>query len=133
MRMAHNSETIHDGHIEGEHEGSFGDVEMDVQKVIEKISEELERYTEDARALLASHKRFLETFAQDISLRFEMGSGFKIDTEKGVVYNDAKWFHERDFSPEQILWAHLHELMHFRDLVEDQEGNENTKLDKEIT
>lgn len=48
-----------------------------------------------------------------------MSDGFYIDLENGVVHLDTKWFMEKGFSPEQILWATLHELSHFRDLVED--------------
>lgn len=79
----------------------------------------LEAYQKEAQALLDSHKRFFTTFAKDVSLSFKLGNAFFIDLEKGEVNLATQWFLEKGFTREQILWAVLHELSHFRDLAED--------------
>lgn len=80
---------------------------------------ELKKYQEEGQKLIDSYRRFFTTFAKDVSLDFKMSDGFYIDLEKGEVNLDTKWFAEKGFSKEQILWANLHELSHFRDLAED--------------
>lgn len=87
----------------------------------EKLPAGLEEYHERAQALLDSHKRFFQTFARDVSLSFKLGNAFYIDLEGGEVNLATQWFKERGYSEEQILWATLHELSHFRDLADDPE------------
>lgn len=103
-------------HVEGQ-----ADPNATPQPPKEKLAE-LTAYEREARILLDSHRRFFQTFAKDVSLTFKVGNAFFIDLEKGEVNVDARWFAEKGFTPEQILWAHLHELSHFRDLAEDTEG-----------
>ncbi len=76
-------------------------------------------YQREAQAMVDSYRRFFQTFAQDVSLRFRLSDKFYIDLENGEVNLAAQWFAERGYSREQILWANLHELSHFRDLAED--------------
>lgn len=83
------------------------------------FSDELKKYQEEGQKLIDSYQRFFVTFAKDISLSFKMSDGFYIDLEEGEINLDTKWFAEKEFSKEQILWANLHELSHFRDLAED--------------
>jgi hypothetical protein len=83
---------------------------------------ELKKYAEKAQRMVDSYRRFFETFAQDVSLKFHFGQGFAIDLESGDVFLDARWFFDRNYTQEQILWAVLHELSHFRDLVRDRDG-----------
>jgi hypothetical protein len=90
----------------------------------EASSEETSESITKTNALLQKYKLFLTTFAKDTSLTYKAGDAFKIDTESGTIYNDVRWFTERDMSPDQIIWAYLHEITHFRDLREDKEGNE---------
>lgn len=104
-------------HVEEEKEGSD---ELS-EKVVE-LQEELRKCQQEGQRMIDSYKRFFITFAKDVSLRFEMSNGFYIDLENGVVHLNTVWFKEKGFSPEQILWATLHELSHFRDLAEDPEG-----------
>ena len=86
-----------------------------------EFSTELEEYQAKGQEMINSYHKFLMTFAQDVSLDFKMSDGFYIDLEKGEVNLDAKWFAGKGFSRDQILWATLHELAHFRDLAEDPE------------
>jgi len=88
----------------------------------EKKDGELEKYRQKAQDFLDAHHRLLLTFAKDVSLSFKISDGFYIDLEKGEVNLDAKWFSEKGFSQDQILWACLHELEHFRDLDADTKG-----------
>lgn len=74
------------------------------------------------QTMLDQNKRLFQTFAKDVSLDFKMSDGFYIDLENGVVNSDAKWYADKECSREQVLWAHLHELTHFRDLAEDPEA-----------
>lgn len=83
---------------------------------------EFKKYQEEGQKFIDSYKRFFMTFAKDISLSFKMSDGFYIDLEKGEVNSDTKWFAERKLSKIKILWAHLHEIIHFRDLVKDPKG-----------
>lgn len=84
-----------------------------------KKSPGLPEYQREAQAMVDSHRRFFETFAKDVSLRFKLSDKFYINLENGEVNLAAQWFAERGYSREQILWANLHELSHFRDLAED--------------
>ncbi|MEM4282832.1 MAG: hypothetical protein QXN89_04140 [Candidatus Woesearchaeota archaeon] len=86
-----------------------------------ELPEELHQYQQEGQRMVDSYKRFFTTFAKDVSLDFKMSNGFYIDLENGVVHLDTKWFAEKGFSVEQILWATLHELSHFRDLAQDPE------------
>ena len=87
----------------------------------EELSEELKEYQKEGQEIIDSYRKFFITFAKDVSLDFKMSNGFYIDLENGEVNMDTKWFAEKDFSKEQILWASLHELSHFRDLAGDPE------------
>ena len=82
---------------------------------------ELEKYRKDGQEFINSYQRLLTTFAKDVSLDFKLSSGFYIDLEKGEINMDAKWFQNKDFSKDQLLWATMHELSHFRDLANDPE------------
>jgi hypothetical protein len=87
----------------------------------ETFSEELKEYQKQGQEVIDSYRKFFMTFAKDVSLDFKMSDGFYIDLENGEVNMDTKWFAEKGFSKEQILWANLHELSHFRDLAGDPE------------
>ncbi|MDP3956347.1 MAG: hypothetical protein U1C12_01345 [Patescibacteria group bacterium] len=87
----------------------------------EKLSTEMEKYSAEAQAMLDGYGPLIRTFAKDVSLTFKIGKAFFIDLEKGEVNMDVRWFVDRGFTREQILWAVLHELSHFRDLVDDPE------------
>lgn len=88
----------------------------------EALNEQQEAYRQRAQEFIDGRKRFLATFAGDISLSFKLGTAFYIDLEGGEVNLDTRWFFEKGFSETQILWALLHELSHFRDLAEDKES-----------
>ncbi|MGI0134731.1 MAG: vWA domain-containing protein [Candidatus Micrarchaeaceae archaeon] len=84
--------------------------------------EELAEYTARAKKFLDGYRNFLTTFSGDVSLKFQLSDKFAIDLENGVVHSDGRWYAEQGYTETQILWAHLHELMHFRDLADDPEG-----------
>lgn len=84
-----------------------------------KQPQDLSVYQREAQAMVDSYRRFFQTFAKDVSLSFKLSDRFYIDLENGEVNLAAQWFAERGYSREQILWANLHELSHFRDLAED--------------
>ncbi len=86
-----------------------------------EFSEELKIYQQQGQKMIDSYRNFFMTFAKDISLDFKMSDGFYINLENGEVNIDTKWFAKKGFSKEQILWAILHELSHFRDLAADSE------------
>ncbi len=71
--------------------------------------------------MIDSYRKFFMTYAKDVSLDFKMSNGFYINLKNGEVNLDTKWFAEKGFSKDQILWANLHELSHFRDLAQDPE------------
>lgn len=87
----------------------------------DKDSEALERYKQEAQEFLDSHRRLFTTFARDVSLRFKLSDAFFIDLKNGEINLDIGWFAEREYSKEQILWAVLHEHVHFIDLANDPE------------
>ena len=106
--------------VEGKKEEPFGE-----ENAPKKLSpEELERYQQEGQAMIDSYRHFFMTFAKDISLTFKLSNAFFTDLETGEVNNDASWFAERGYTKNQILWAKLHELSHFRDLAEDPKGTE---------
>jgi hypothetical protein len=88
---------------------------------MEKLQRELAEYMKTAQKWIDGNKSFLNTFAQDSSLSFKFGDAFFIDLQKGEINMATEWFFERGFTPEQIMWANMHEIAHFRDLVEDPE------------
>jgi len=87
-----------------------------------QLSPEVLKLQAEAQQYIDTYKRFFQTFAKDVSLSFKMSDRFYINLENGEVNNDVRWYAEKDCSREQILWANLHELSHFLDLAEDQEG-----------
>lgn len=64
---------------------------------------------------------FFANFAQDASISFKLSDAFYINLENGEVNLATEWFFKRGFTEEQILWAIMHEISHFRDLVMDSE------------
>lgn len=106
--------------VEGEKEKPFEGEDRGKKKDTD-MTPELAEYQQQAQALIDSYRRFFTTFAKDVSLNFKLSSAFYIDLENGEVNLDTKWFAEKGFTKDQILWAVLHELSHFRDLAEDPE------------
>lgn len=92
------------------------------KKTKAELTPEQVEFQREVQGFIDSRKRLLASFAQDISLQFKMGTAFFIDLEKGEVNLDTRWFADKGFSKEQILWAMFHEVSHFRDLVEDNEA-----------
>lgn len=87
-----------------------------------KEGSEFESYKKSGEDFINAHKKLFATFAADVSLRFTMADKFQIDYEKGLISLDSKWFFEKGYNKEQILWATFHELSHFRDLAQDKNG-----------
>lgn len=106
--------------LEKKEEKPFEEKESAKQEAL--TPEELEKYKQEGQQMIDSYHKFFMTYAKDVSLDFVMSNGFYTDLEEGRVNLDTKWFAEKDFSPEQILWGILHELSHFRDLAEDPDG-----------
>ena len=77
-----------------------------------ELSEQLKEYQRQGQAMIDSYRKFFITFAKDVSLDFKMSNRFFIDLETGEVNLDTKWFAEKGYSKDQILWAILHELSH---------------------
>ncbi len=95
------------------------DDEKEAARAKEKETEEMIKEVND---YLASVQRELQSFAQDSSLKYKAGKGFCIDLSTGTIQIDARWFQEQGYEKGQIYWALLHEICHFRDLVQDKEG-----------
>ncbi len=87
-----------------------------------KTDKEYEKYRDEAERMIEGYKPLFATFAGDISLRFRVSDKFMIDFENGEVHNDARWFADKGCSMQQVLWAKLHELSHFRDFADDTDG-----------
>jgi|GEM_PF-899131 len=87
-----------------------------------KLKAELEKHRQEAQKLIDSYKKFFVSFAGDSSLDFVMSNGFYIDLESGKVNLDIKWFREQGYTNDQIVWAVMHEISHFRDMAENPEG-----------
>lgn len=105
-------------HVVGKDESSF-DEKNKSESVEKNQGSELDEYQKAGQELIDSYRRFFMTFAKDVSLSFRLSNGFYIDLETGVVNLDTKWFKEKGYSKEQLRWAVLHELSHFRDLATD--------------
>lgn len=102
-----------------------GGIEGHQQKTPNKPGDalpEFELYREQAQRMIDSYRRFFMTYAKDVSLQFHLSNKFYTDLEHGHVHMNTRWFAEKDATHEQILWAILHELSHFRDLAEDPQG-----------
>lgn len=95
------------------------------QERVPLTPEQIEAYKQQAQEWLDSYAGLFTTFAKDVSLKFTLSDAFYINLEKGEINLDARWFAERGFSKEQIFWAVLHELTHFRDLAEDPQGTKD--------
>ncbi|MDP3769898.1 MAG: hypothetical protein U1A25_02085 [Candidatus Sungbacteria bacterium] len=111
--------------VEEHKKGGIGDQEQKTPKKSGEVSPELESYREQAQRMIDSYRRFFMTYAKDVSLQFHLSNKFYTDLEHGHVNLDTRWFAKKDASHEQILWAILHELSHFRDLAEDPQGMKN--------
>jgi hypothetical protein len=113
--------------VEGKEDSTFEAPEASKKEkteVVKKTPEEVAEAIKKVDALLQRYQNFLTTFAKDNSLRFKAGNAFQINPEDGVITNDVRWFMDKGFTETQILWAHLHEISHFRDLAEDKKGME---------
>lgn len=86
------------------------------------LSPEEEALRTEAQEYIDANERVITRYAGDTSLTFKLGTAFYIDLEKGNVSMDIRWFKEKGYTKEQILWGILHELEHFNDLKEDPEG-----------
>src|SRR3989344_3621147 len=84
----------------------------------------LDKYIKRAQGTVEAYHSFFSTFAKDSSLNFKMSDGFSFNHETGDVNMDVQWYFDRKFTSNQIIWAFLHEIMHFRDMIEDQDGHE---------
>ena len=112
-------------HVGDEEATSFEGAEPVPETRRKQLSpEEIKGAVESVDELLRRYQKFLTTFAKDPSLRFKAGERFMIDLDEGIVSNDVRWFAERELTEAQIIWAHLHEITHFRDLAEDRAGME---------
>lgn len=97
------------------------------KEAIKLEGEELDEYIQEKNKILDNYQKFFTIFARDISLTHKMGNqGFSIDLEKGIINLDANWFAERNFSKEQIIWGVLHEISHFREMIDDPKGEKMT-------
>ncbi len=94
---------------------AFGSKVLDV---VEKIEHEIA----SGQKILDSHKRLFTSFAKDTSLSFRLSDAFYIDLEKGEVNLAVQWFSDKECTEDQIMWAVLHEIGHFRAMAEDPEG-----------
>jgi len=88
----------------------------------EQMDAALAHYQKEGELFLKHNEYLFTEFAKSSVVTFKMSDGFFIDLEKKVVHLDTSWFYDRKCTKEQILWAVLHELTHFRDLVEDEKG-----------
>lgn len=106
--------------VEGEGEGQEKSI-FQKRRNKKEDQEDPEKYKKEAQEFLDSHRRLFATFAGDVSLRFKLSNAFFIDLKTGEINLDIRWFTEKGYSKEQILWAVLHEHIHFIDLVNDPE------------
>lgn len=106
--------------VDAQQEGSFNNENK--TEISPELRAQVEAYKEKMQRFLDQNRIFFNTYAKDVSLRFKFGEGFFINMESGEINLDASWFFDRNFSEEQIRWAVLHELSHFRDLAEDSEN-----------
>lgn len=111
--------------LEGEESKSLDDpLRESKPKTPEAITDEqkLTQYTETGQTILDSHQKFFETYAQDVSLAFELSDKTPtahIELDKGLVVLATKWFAEKGLDESQLTWTVCHELEHFRDLAAD--------------
>ena len=109
--------------VEGKKTGFLDDPQQ-----AELLQQAIEKFLLEGQQFLDQRKNLFTTFAKDVSLRFKFSNAFYIDLERGEVNLDASWFFRKGFSKEQIQWAVMHELSHFKDLVQDPEGMEANYL-----
>lgn len=102
-----------------------GQGQEDKNKVKEMTSEiaeanaEREYLKQRAQKLIDGNKFNFELFAESAAPRFVLSDRFAIDYKKKEVHMQTKWFQDREFSDEQLLWATYHELAHFYDFAND--------------
>ena len=85
----------------------------------------MQEYYEMGRQFIESHQNLFYALAKDRSLKFEVGKGFKINLEKGVItldVGDFKQWQEKGLTEWQIVWSVCHEIAHYLDLREDPQG-----------
>ena len=90
-----------------------------------------ERIRDSLVSYLGENMMLLNTFAEDTSLQYRIpgqASSFAIDLDRGEVHVPIEWFAEREYEKDQVLWACLHELAHFRELIDDLEGEKHERL-----
>lgn len=61
----------------------------------------------------------LADYAESEGLYFGIGEGWAIDLKKGKITCDPKFFLEHDYSGAESMWAAMHEIEHFRRMMED--------------
>jgi hypothetical protein len=95
-----------------------------------KSIEQAEAVYESLTTYLRANKLLLNTFAEDTSLRYVIpgkAGSFAIYMDTGEIHVPLEWFMEREYSKDQVLWACLHEVAHFRELMDDLPGEKNNR------
>jgi len=90
-----------------------------VEDRLKRAQTELAEMKRSVQRLIDRNRFDFELFAESAAPRFVFSDGFYMLFEKKEVHMDTKWFSDRKFSPEQLIWATYHELAHFYDFMED--------------
>ena len=90
-----------------------------------KLTPEQQTAYDKAQAFLRSHVQVLSFFASDSSLNYKIqpkADTFSFEPMTHTVNFPLKWFAKDDYSDEELLFACLHELSHFRDMRKNPDG-----------
>jgi hypothetical protein len=94
---------------------------------VSDTQENLARFFPLIKKFIESYRYIFATIARDPSLRYEpsLGETFEFHPREGKICLSARqweWAEKFGLTRDQILWSTLHEIAHFRDMVDDPEG-----------
>jgi hypothetical protein len=96
----------------------------------ERTPEKMKEIFDEVVRYIKENMFILNTFAKDTSLSYKIpgeAPTFAINLDKGEIHVPVQWFLEKEYKKEQILWACLHEISHFREMIDDLEGERQMK------
>ena len=96
---------------------------ISIRELARGKEEELYEIVKKAESFIDGYRPLFNSFARDVSLEFvPKAEDFKINLETGKVDLDIRWFKEKDYNLNQLIWACFHELGHFKDMKRDPEA-----------
>ena len=128
--------------------GSAGEITTDIRPQSEVADKDAENKAADAakkeeerikfeeaekrmRDFFEGGQRIFERFA-GAKIRVKLGKGFSFNMVSKEITLDPRWFIEKGYTEEHVLWVVLHELSHYRDHLESPKDMLEYNLDYSI-